>query len=210
MNVRFAGFGKRKAEPAALNTTINFIGIEDKKASASGMLPIALALLLAAVLFSKFAVIDRYNRLWAKQAEALALAEELEGDQAALDKAKDLKERFYHFTWTQMSDEENNRMSRKRVADLVTYISSQLKGVRSYTISGNVLNVGVIADSLQSISRVAGELENRKIVESATVQTARTGIFEANESGEVEAQMVIYIRSRDQLTNKKQKQQETD
>ena len=160
--------------------------------------------------FSKFAVIDRYNRLWAKQAEATLLAEELEQDMAALDHAKNLKERFYHFTWTQMSEEENNRMSRTRIADLVTYISSQLKGVRSYTVSGDVLSVGVIADSLQSISRVAGELEKRKIVESANVQTARTGSFEETASGDVEAQMVIYIRSQDQLPGKKQKKQETD
>lgn len=206
MNVRLAGIFKKKKETTSLKTGINFIGVEEDKSAVSTILPIVITLVVAAILFSKFAVIDRYHRLWEKEAENRALAAELEKDNAALNKAKSLTERFYHFTWTQMDDEEVGRMSRVRVADLVTYITSQMAGVRSYTVSGDVLNVQVMADSLQSISRVAGELGKRKIVEGVTVQTARTGSFEEADSGIVEAQLVIYIRTQDELSEMKKQE----
>ncbi|MBQ9633228.1 MAG: hypothetical protein IJV04_10025 [Lachnospiraceae bacterium] len=199
MDIRIPGRTKSKVGSIEWKTTINFVGLEEEKSAISGVLPVVIALAVIVGVIAKFAVFDRYQRLWNRESEARALTAELEAETQALDDSKSLTDRFYHFTWSQMNDEEVNRTDRIKAARLVSFISSNLKGVRSYSVSGQILSVQVLADSLQSISRVVSNLENRPIVDSCTVQTAQTGSFENEANGDVEALLVVYLNNKDQL-----------
>lgn len=186
------GNGKRAAE---LKTTINFIDVDEKESSWSLAVPGILLIAVAAALFSKFAVVDRYGRLWEAEAEVSRLQAELDDGMEKIQASKELSDRFYHYTWSGMSEEEIDRTSRVDVAELVQYISTQVMSVNSYTLTGDQLTVNLTAPTLESISRLSVDVEERPIVGSCSMPTAQTNMSDTDYTDGVDAQIVVYIRT---------------
>ena len=187
---------KIEKKPQKLKTSINFVGIEEEKTNWPRFIQLIVTVVIIFVAFSKLAVYDRFERLWREEAKVEDLRREFEQEAAEIQSAKDMSDRYYHYTWSQMSDEEVSRVSRTKIAKLVSEIGEQIRGVTSYTLSEQSLQVNIKADSLESISKLAWSLEKKAMVESVSVQMAQTASFERNTSGEVDAKLVIYIKSR--------------
>lgn len=190
---------KKGKQPAELKTTINFIDVDEKESSWSLAVPGILLIAAGAALFSKFAVADRYARLWAAEAEVSRLQAELDAGMEKIQASKELSDKFYHYTWTGMNEEEIDRTSRVDVAELVQYISTKVMSVNSYTLTGDQLTVNITAPTLESISRLSMDVEERPIVESCSMPTAQTNLSELDYTNGVDAQIVIYIKTRSEI-----------
>ncbi len=187
----------RSGSGQALKTTINFIDVGEPKRDQNGILPYAVFALLAVLLFCKFAVIDRYARLWDAQSRAESLQKELDAGFEKMYATDETADQYYHYTWSGMNEEELKRASRVDVAQLVQYISTRVSSVNSYTLVGDQLTVNITAPSLESIGRLTREVEKRSIVESCSMPSAQTGLTGQESANGVDAQLVIYIRSSD-------------
>ncbi len=206
-NVRFAGMTKKPTEET-LKTTINFVDAGENKRGLPAFVPALVIGVLLLGVFSKFAIIDRYHDLHVRQARANELKSQLVANQSTTAQSKKMEDYFYHYTWSQMDDEELNRTSRTKVAKLVKFISTQLVGVHSYSISGSQLNVDVQAASLQSINSLVLKLEKRPLVDSCTVQTAKSNSPDKGVENIVEAQLVIHLASFDKTPAEKIEEEE--
>lgn len=197
MDVIFSDKSNKKDH---LKTTINFIGADENPVKWSGIIPVIAVIAVAAVLLMKFAAIDRYEKLLEAQAENEVLKTRVAEDMAIIDESgDDLSKRFVHYTWSGMNDEELDRTSRVKIAELISYIGTQVTNVKSFSLSGDRVVVNITTPSLDSISRLAMEIERQEIVSSCSMPTAQTKVNDRSDSGGVDAQIVIYIKSRSEI-----------
>ena len=193
---------KKKEEEKPLKTTINFVGIEKKESPWKLAVPAVILVLVGTVLFARFAVIARFERLWAAEAEVSRLQSQMREGMEIIANSKELSERYYHYTWSGMTEEETGRTSRVDVADLITFIGSQCQGIRSCVLSGQVLSVNITADSLESISRIGSAIEERQIVKRCSTQTAQRDTLDMDTgaaTNSVDAALTIYIRTKSEI-----------
>jgi cytidylate kinase len=168
--------------------------------------------ILVILLAAKFLVIDRFSSLARAQKNVTDLEAQIEAGNKFINSGDELAEEFYHYTWTDMTDEEKDRISRKEVTELVRFINGSKAGVKQIFLTENVLTVDITTDTLQSVSELAESLDGQKIVESVRVENARKLEKDGYEktditlSGEeittvvpgtvvVEAQLKIYLTS---------------
>lgn len=168
---------------------INFIGVGDTPTNWKFAAPGIAVIVIAAVVFSKFAVVDRYQKLWNAQAKVAYQNQLLNEGYQKLKDSEELLNRYGHYTWSYMSEEERTRRSRVEVADLVKFIATQVMSVNSFSLTGDRLSVNISAPSLESISRLSMELERRNMVDSTSMPSAQTTLTDSG----VDAQLVVYL-----------------
>ena len=190
---------RKAAKSTPLKTSINFIDANEKDSDLRLALPASILIIIAAVFFSKFAVVDRYQRLWEEQSKVSEKQAQIEANTNIIEESKALSDKYYHYTQSGMTEDELYSQSRVSVANLVKMIGENCKGVMSYSLTGNRLSVNITASSLESLSFLAQRIEGQDIVESATVTTAQSQItdYSKPKSDSVDAQLNIYISSKD-------------
>ncbi len=200
---------KTKKKETALKTTINFVADNEKETNWFLAVPGIILIIVAATAFAKFGVIDRYARLAEAEAEVSAIRNRYEEAMAYLNGSDELSEEFYHYTWTLHSDVELNRIQRSEIADLVRTIGDYGVTVRSYSLSDVNMNLDLHAETLQSLSQLAETLRKNPIVSTCTVNTARTQAEVKEASSGVDAQMTIRVRTRAELRQIEDMEEET-
>lgn len=184
-------FQKKKGAREAYKTSINFVGINETHENWALAVPFSILIIIVAIIISKFAVVDRYARLWEKQAEAERLESELEEGTLRLSESSELTEQFYHYTYSLMTEAERESISRVKIASIIYYIGTQGHEVGSYSVTEDVLTVNILAPTLESVSVLQTNLEKRDLVESVYTQTAQT---EDNTDGNMTKQATVVIR----------------
>jgi len=204
---------KKDLSGSGIDYDINFGKQKEKKKSNIGAVLCAIAaVILVFLLAAKFLVIDRFSSLARAQKNVTDLEAQIEAGNKFINSGDELAEEFYHYTWTDMTAEEKDRISRKDVAELVKFINSGKASVKQIFLSENVLTVDITTDTLQSVSELSESLDKQKIVESVRVENASKLEKDGYEktditlSGEeittvvpgtvvVEAQLKIYLTS---------------
>ena len=187
---------EKRGKTETAKTAINFLAAEKKPSQIRIAIPAVAAGLAVVLLFGKFAVYDRFERLQRTRNELRQLELKVDNGMRVIEASSSLSDEFYHYTWSGMSEEERKRPSRSAIAELVNYIGKQTKSVRSYSVSEQIVNVDITAESLENISSLMSVVEQQKIVQSASVQTAQRGTGDAS-SGGVNARITIYIKARE-------------
>lgn len=189
------GFGGNKGSKSVqLKTTINFVGVEEKKTNRTMLIPAIIVVIVLVLLFIRFAVWGRYHKLAMAREELVTMQEEIDEGMAVINDMDKNTAEFYHYTWSGMTEDEKTAPSRVSIAELIAYIDGQGLTVRSCSLSGDRLSVAVTGNSLEQISSVLADLRKRDLVESVSVSTAQTNEGEESAVGGVNAQMNIYIR----------------
>ncbi len=180
------------SDEADLNVTFSAVGVLRSEALGTGnaaeirqvagrsetnwfvAIPATIAILIAAGVISKFAVVDRFAALERANSEESTLAEQLLAHQEIIKNSEEITKEFYHYTWTGMTEEEKDRVSRLEVAELVDFIGNQGMEVKSFDLKDTTLSVNVTGDSLESISKLTELLNEQEIIESCSVISAKT------------------------------------
>ena len=201
--------GKSKNSDITLKTQINFVGLKKEKTTNWILLiPGTILIIVFAVLFSRFAVVGRFSQLSAAQANLRSLQDEMAADTKLLSTSGELTDTFYHYTWSDMTDEEKERISRLSVIELIEFISGKGVVVNSLRVSGNAVDLTVITTSMDKVSELSKSLSEREIVESVSVTNVTKQQIEdaVTETGAVvkggvvvDAQLRVYLKTKSEI-----------
>ena len=183
--------------------SINLAFLGEEKINLLIAIPAILLILVAAALFSKFFVIDRIAEVNAAQAHVASLRTRLNADYAELADYDDISELYAHYTYSGMTAEELQRTDRVEILSLLRRVIVPRATVSSFSLSGNVMTVGITSSSLQEINLLAQALGEEEIVDFCTVSSAvednryvitPEGVREVNDVNEVTARVIVYFK----------------
>ncbi len=202
-----------KNKDIKLKTQINFVGVQKKKKTNWFLVvPGTIIIVVLSVLFSRFFVVDRFTMLNAAQANLRSLEEEMEADKKILSNSGDMTETFYHYTWSDMTDEEKERISRVDVLTLGEFISSKGASISSYRVVDDVVDAEIVTDSMDSVSKLSNDIQGESIVNSVSVTNVKKEIIEDSTDSEgktvkggviVTAQLKVYLKNKSTIAAEK-------
>ena len=111
--------GKKLRGRMPTKRTINLVLTDEKKIRWSTAVLAIILILLLAVLFSKYLVIDRLNSVYQAQARVDALQDQLDDARALLEEYGDIGNTYAHYTYDGMTAQELGRVDRTAVLKLI-------------------------------------------------------------------------------------------
>ena len=154
--------------------TINLIGTNDKPIDLRIAIPGIILILIAAFLIGKFAVADRLIAVSREQAKVYALQRQIDEGYKKIDSYGELTDKYAHYTYSGMTEEEVTRADRVEVIDMIRRVVAPKVQLDAWVIDENTLQLTVTGESLQQINLVAQSIEDEDIVDFCTVTTAAT------------------------------------
>ena len=183
--------------------TINLATVGEKRINWVLTIPGILLVLLLVAIFCNFAVVRRYDVLDRERWALNTLTMELMQARREEAELAYVEERYAHYTFSGMTEEEMARASR---VDLMGMLWRQIMDkydMDSWSVSGNRVTVSVYAKTLQEINLLAESLMHEEMVDYCTVTNAATydqyasSAVEAEEEGEgqerVHANLILYL-----------------
>lgn len=192
--------GRKSRRPSARNLpvkrSINLATTGEKPIQVKLAVPAIVLIVLAAVLLSKFFVVDRLMDMYGAQSEVSNLQVQLDDAYRKLNSFGDMTDEYAHYTYTGMTNEELTRTDRGAVMDLLQRMVLPQAAMSSWSLSGNVLTLNIARGSLQDINILAQELNEDPLVNFCTVTTASTINIRDDLSAQgVVGQVVVYLNS---------------
>ena len=160
---------RRKAQVMPGKTTLNLMIKEKSDLAVSRWLPWVLLIVVAAALFGKFAVADRFARLAEAENALAARYDELAALQASTADFAEVKDIYNQYTYR---DYDRSIADRQDILDLLereVFPHSQSQAV---TVNGNVFSTTLTGVTLDEVSLMMSRLEADPLVEGVTVSTA--------------------------------------
>ena len=154
--------------------TINLAGIGEKPINIAVAIPAIILIIAAAVLLSKFAVIDRLAAMNRAQAEANAVQKELSSCYARMQDYGELSEKYAHYTYSDMTAEELNRADRVAVVNMIETVIQPRADLKTWTLSKNQVSLSITGKDLEEISQLVSLIEEQEWVSYCTVANANT------------------------------------
>lgn len=183
--------GGKSSGKRPTKTSINLVIKKERKVSPILLIgSIVLALLLIFVL-----VIRPVINLTAANARVDQLQTQLDEANKKIESLGDIEQEYAHYTTAGMTQEELSRVDRVKVMKLVEDSVVNSGAVRSWSISGNIMELQVRGASLSELNQIAGALENESLVERCVINTADRG-KQTDLSG-VDVTFIVYLNQND-------------
>ena len=154
--------------------TINLIGVNEKPIDLRIAIPGIILILIAAFLIGKFAVADRLIAVSREQGKVYDLQRQIDEGYKKIDSYGELTDKYAHYTYSGMTEEEVTRADRVEVIDMIRRVVAPKVQLDAWVINENTLQLTVTGKSLQEINLVAQSIEDEDIVDFCTVTTAAT------------------------------------
>ena len=155
--------------------TMNLVIREKTWSSPSRALPVLAVIVIAAALFSKFAVADRLAQVSRAQGQVNQLRQEIVQLQSAYADYSQVEEEYRRYSYGSLSEEELALADRLRVLDLLEEKLMPAAQVKNLAVGGNSLSLTLAGITLEQASGLVAELEGSDIVDSVAVYTAGYG-----------------------------------
>lgn len=185
--------GKLRRREMPVKRSINLAVVNEKPFNYRLAIPAIVLIILGAIALSKFAVMDRLIAMSQAQSEVASLQAELDAGYAALKDVNDLSDRYAHYTYSGMTQEELSRTDRVKVLQLLQKVIIPQAEVSNWTVSENLLTLNLNRSSLQDVNLLVQELNEHKLVDYCTVTTASLGSRSTESGGKVNAQVLVYL-----------------
>jgi hypothetical protein len=102
-------------------------------------------------------------------------------------------DRYAHYTYSGMTQEELERTDRVKVLKLLQESIISKAEVNNWRVSGNLLTLNLVRSNLQEVNLLVQDLNQEKLVDYCTVTTAATGNRGGTGQGQVNAQVLVYL-----------------
>lgn len=187
--------------------SINLAGLGEKPIN----IPIAvlgiLLIVAAAVLFSKFLVIDRLAEMSREQGKVAVLQNKVDAGYAELANYDELNLQYAHYTYSAMTQEELDRADRMEVLDIVRRVVMPQADVVSVSITGNQMNIRLRGKTLQEINLIAQKLEEEErvnfcVVTNATSKDLTREKTELKDDGDFTGDLVVFLKPETEVNAK--------
>ncbi len=162
--------------------SINMAVVGQKKTKISTAILAVILIIVAAAAISKFLVMDRLAEVDREQKKVRDLRTQLSEANAKLDSFGELKEKYAHYTFADMTSEELKRVERSDVVELIERVVLPAAELKSWTVKQNELTLNVTLDTLQDTNMLAQVLSEEAMVDFATVKNAVTNEIKKDEA----------------------------
>ena len=152
---------------------INLATVGEKSINPVSAIPAVALVIVLAVLFSKVAVTDRFAKVRAMQREVSEAQKQVDAVLDAMDQFGDMKDRYAHYTYSGLSDEERYRTDRIQLMDMIERMIMPNMVGGSWSVSGNTMVLNLQGNTLESINQLTQQLLEEPLVENCVVTTAR-------------------------------------
>lgn len=156
--------------------SINFATVGEKPIDWRIAIPSIALIIVLAGLVSKVAVIDRFAALNAARAEVYAIQNEIREKQAEYDGFADISVDYAHYTISDMSKEERERISRVTVMETVQEIILPVAPLDAWTLHENTLSIHLSSNTLTEVTDMVAQLQASPVVSSCSIVTASTTV----------------------------------
>lgn len=182
--------------------SINFVTVGEKPIDWKVAVPLIVLIVLFAGVVSKVAVIDRLAALNAAYEEVYRLQEQINAQTDRYNSLPDISDAYAHYTISDMTEEERNRISRVTVMNVVQNIILPVAPLDSWELSENKLSIHISNNTLTEITSMMELIQADPSVlnclmqsESTTVSTKDNISMEETITAEVD----IYFKTTTQL-----------
>lgn len=154
-------------------------------------------IVLAAVLFSKFGVIDRMIAVSRAQGEVRTLQRQIDEGYDKIASYGEIGELYAHYTYADMTEEELNRVDRAEVMDMIDRVVRPKADVSAITVQENQLVIALTTGTLQQANLISQQLLEERIVDFCTVTMAATEnerVREEEFAGGVNSQITVTLK----------------
>ncbi len=162
--------------------SINMAVVGQKKTKISTAILAVILIIVAAAAIGKFLVMDRLAEVDREQKKVRDLRTQLSEANAKLDSFGELKEKYAHYTFADMTSEELKRVERSDVVELIERVVLPAAELKSWTVKQNELTLNVTLDTLQDTNMLAQVLSEEAMVDFATVKNAVTNEIKKDEA----------------------------
>jgi riboflavin synthase len=157
-----------------------------------------LIIIAAAAAGAKFGIMDRFEKVQRLKNECSDLQTQIDLMNVQLASNTALSDLYAHFTYSDMKEEELNRVDRVAVMDLIHRRIMTAVEVVDWTIHENELTVTVKAPQLSTINAMSQRMVREPMVDFSTVSNAKmengSEATEFVQEGEtVQATVVVYL-----------------
>ena len=165
-------FSKKKVYPS--KQYLNLAVKEKNGIDAKIVIPAIIAVLVLVALFAKYAVLDRFAKVEAAQAELTNLNVERSVINAKLEDYDETVEEYKKYSVSWMDDIEKALVLKTDMIDLINNEILKNSETRSISISGNTISAQLVGLSLTDTSALIDRLYARPDVKDVQMFTATT------------------------------------
>lgn len=182
--------------------SINFVTVGEKPIDWKVAVPAIILIVFLAGFISKVAVIDRLAALNAAYEEVYQLQEQINAQTDRYNNLPDISEDYAHYTVSNMTAEERNRISRVTVMNVVQKIILPVAPLDSWELSENKLSIHISNNTLTEITAMMDSIREDSSVLDCLMQSESTTVStKDNISTEetITAEVDIYFKTTEQL-----------
>ena len=182
--------------------SINFAYVGLKRVNWTVTIIILAVLAVFAGVVGKFLVHDYFVAVNRAESSLAAVQSELDACNEQISKYGELNEVYAHYTYSGMTEEELALVDRVKVMDLLQRVVLPRTQVREWSVSGNLLSLGIEGDTLQDINNTVQALMADELVSYCEVHTATTdedknrNYLIEEETDKVTANIVVHLADR--------------
>ena len=176
--------------------TINLANVTERKFNFKLFLPGIIILVIAVAAFMKFGVIDRFVALSKAESAVASVQRQIDEGYDRIASFGDLVEKYAHYTYSDMTPEELNRVDRTQIINVMDRVLMSKLSIDQWTITDNTLVVFVMGQNLQEINSISQNLYSEPSVEYCEVKSAATDNRDRRreeQSDLVRAQITVYF-----------------
>ena len=161
----------RKSLPT--KTTLNLIVPVSRQNKLSTVLPTAIIVALAIALFTKFAVIDRLDKVNKREAEVGALQTQVDKMNDELKDYDEVHENYYRYTTYFMTESEISVVDRVELLDILTKTAGKNVTLNAISVVNNKISFAIDAPDLKTVGDFVDALNKSPKVVNAVVGNAQ-------------------------------------
>ncbi len=155
--------------------SINFATVGEKSIDWRVASPSIVLIVLIAMIISKVAVIDRFAALNDARAEVYRMRAEISEREDYYQHLTDISEDYAHYTTSDMTNEEKDRVSRVTVMDVVQRLILPVDSFDAWSLNENSLSIHISALPLTEITAMAERiLADPAVIKCTVVSQAAT------------------------------------
>lgn len=154
--------------------SINFATVGEKPIDWRVAAPAIALIVILAALVSKVAVYDRFAALNEARAEVYRMQAEISSKEEYYNSLADISQDYAHYTTSEMTQEEKNRVSRVTVADVVQRLILPVAPLDAWTLTENTLSIHISNNTLTEITEMVNSIQADPAVSVCSIASAST------------------------------------
>ena len=150
------------------------LAFHESSVNVKKLIPLILVIVIAALAFVKFGILDQTAKKVAALNEVSAKQSQLAAINVKLSGYDELEQLYGRYSYGWMTEAESGLVDRMEVITILEKIIDKSAVIEDFAINYNILNVNISGLSLDQTSTLVKELEADPQVTSASVYTAKS------------------------------------